>query len=56
MYFNPLDPVDIGEKINLLIRDNLFYQELQKKSLQRSILYSWDKTAEETLEIYKSAI
>jgi glycosyltransferase involved in cell wall biosynthesis len=54
IYFNPLDPEDIGEKMNLLVRDGQFYQQLQQKSFERSQLFDWNKAAEETLQIYSN--
>lgn len=56
IYFNPLDPLDIAEKINLLVRDNQFYEQLQKKSFDRSLLFDWNKTAAETLDLYKDIL
>lgn len=53
IYFNPLEPEDIGEKMNLLVRDSQFYEQLQEKSFQRSQLFDWNKTARETLEVYQ---
>jgi glycosyltransferase involved in cell wall biosynthesis len=52
IYFNPLDPEDIGEKMNILARDNLFHQQLQEKSFERSQLFDWKKAAKETLQVY----
>jgi glycosyltransferase involved in cell wall biosynthesis len=52
IYFNPLDPEDIGEKMNLLVRDNRFYEQVSEKSLQRSQLFDWGKAASETLGVY----
>lgn len=56
VYFNPLDPQDIGEKMNLLARDKQFYEQLSTKSLARAQIFSWDKAARETLEVYKSIL
>lgn len=56
LYFNPLDPSDIGEKMNLLARDNLFYRQIQNKSYERSRLFSWERAAEQTLELYSEVI
>jgi glycosyltransferase involved in cell wall biosynthesis len=56
IYFNPLDPEDIGEKMNLLVRDGQFYEQLQEKSFQRSQLFDWSKAAQETLDIYREVI
>lgn len=56
IYFNPFDPADIGEKIQLLARDSQFYEQIQRKSFERSQLFSWDRAAEETLHIYSQAL
>ena len=55
IYFNPLSPEDIAEKMHLLVRDSRFYEQMQIKSYQRSKLFSWDKAARETLEVYQVA-
>lgn len=56
IYFNPLDPEDIAEKMNLLVRDQEFYNQLSRNSLQRSENFSWDRAAQETLGIYHSIL
>ncbi len=56
IYFNPLDPEDIGEKMHLLVRDRQFYQQLQQKSFERSLLFDWGKAASETLEVYRRCL
>ena len=56
IYFNPLDPEDIAEKINLLVRDGQFYEQLQRKSFERSLMFDWDVCAKETLEVYRGAL
>ncbi len=56
VYFNPFDPEDIAEKMHLLAQDKQFYQQLRGKSLQRSLLFDWRKTAEETLEVYRICV
>jgi glycosyltransferase involved in cell wall biosynthesis len=56
IYFNPLDPSDIGEKMNLMVRDNQFYEQLQKKSFERSLIFDWSKTAQKTLSIYQACL
>ncbi len=54
IYFNPLEPADIGEKMNILVRDSQFYEQLQRKSFDRSLMFDWNKAARETLEVYSS--
>ncbi|MEK7161519.1 MAG: glycosyltransferase family 1 protein [Patescibacteria group bacterium] len=56
IYFDPLDPKDIGEKMHLLSRDDRFYGQIQEKSFQRSLLFSWDNTVKETLKIHRKIL
>jgi glycosyltransferase involved in cell wall biosynthesis len=56
VYFNPLDTEDIAEKLNLLVKDKQFYAQMQQKSLQRSQVFDWKKTAEKTLEVYNEIL
>lgn len=55
IYFDGLSPDDIADKIHLLVSDQPFYQSMQKKSLLRANLYSWQNTAKLTSEIYHSS-
>ncbi len=52
VYFNPLDTTDIAEKLFLLANDKQYYEELSKKSLKRSEMFSWQSCAKKTIEIY----
>ncbi len=54
IYFDPLNPEDIAEKMNLLVRDSQFYRQIQEKSFNRSLQFDWNKAAGETLEVYKA--
>ena len=56
IYFNPLNPNDISEKMNLLTRDSKFYEQLQQKSFERGLHFNWNNTAEDTLKIYKKSL
>ncbi|QQS23374.1 glycosyltransferase family 4 protein [bacterium] len=53
IYFDGLDPDDIADKINLLVSDQPFHESMRKKSLKRAAMYSWERTADQTLKIYK---
>ncbi|QCX33428.1 glycosyltransferase family 4 protein [Caloramator sp. E03] len=56
LYINPKDAKDIAEKILMLINDNTLYTQLTLKALKRSSMFSWKKTAVETIEVlYKTA-
>lgn len=54
LYFDPSNPDDIADKINLLVSDQPFYESMQKKSLERSSKFDWKETAKQTSEIYHS--
>lgn len=56
VYFNPLDPDDIAEKMFLLAHDQQFHRQLAINSLKRSEFFDWKTTAEETLKVYKEAL
>jgi len=55
LYFNPAEPDDIARKIIQLIEDEVLLRSLSKKSLARAELFSWEVTAEKTIEVIKSA-
>ncbi len=52
-YFDPLDVDDMAAKIDEVLTDKKLQTELRKKSAQLVKRYSWRKTAEETLGIYR---
>lgn len=56
VYFNPLDPEDIADKLRLLAQDQNYYRQTQAHSLARGQLFDWRKTAEQTLNIYSSVL
>jgi len=56
IYFNPLDPEDIADKLNLLVKDQQFYEQQQMHSWNQGQLYSWEKAGQETLEVYKEIL
>lgn len=51
---NPFDENDIMDKILLLENDSEFYAKQVSYGLNRVKLFSWEKTARETLSIYQS--
>jgi glycosyltransferase involved in cell wall biosynthesis len=53
IYFDPLDPEDIASKMKLVVSDQQFHAQLQQQSLQRAALFTWKRTAQQTLEIYQ---
>ncbi len=56
VYFDPLDPSDLAERFHLLARDPQFHQKMQEKSFHRAHVFSWDKTATETLAVYQEVL
>ena len=56
IFFDGMDTNDIAEKIHILVKDQPFYEQMQKKSLKRSIEFDWQLTAKKTLTIYQEAM
>lgn len=56
LYINPFDVKDISSKLSLLIEDPDFKNTLSFKGLKRSTMFSWKKTAIETIEAYCKTI
>lgn len=54
LYFNPNDPEDIAQKIKTVLSNDKLRNELAKKGLVQSKKYSWQKMAQETLNLYES--
>lgn len=52
IYFNPSDPQDIAEQMRLIAQDQSFYEQMREKSLMRSSIFDWKKTALETAKLY----
>ncbi|ELR96682.1 glycosyltransferase family 1 protein [Gloeocapsa sp. PCC 73106] len=53
LLINPQDYLELGEAMIRIISDRQLRQELVKKGKARSKLYSWEKTAQATLEAYR---
>ncbi len=51
VYINPQDINDISEKLLTLIEDKDFHLQMSFKGLRRSSMYSWKRTAVETIQI-----
>jgi hypothetical protein len=56
LYFNPRDANQMAESIKRVLRDEKLQKELKKSGFEQIKKYSWDKTARETLEIYKQIL
>ena len=56
IYFNPLDPEDIAEKLQLLARDTEFRNTIGAHGLERAKNFSWQRVAVQTQEVYAKAL
>lgn len=56
LYFNPDDPVDMANSIVKLLADPSLQNELITRGEQRLKLFSWNKTADETLMLYRKVV
>lgn len=54
--FNPLDEEEITFQLEKIGSESLLSQELRNKGFQRIKSFSWNKTAEETLSIYRGVV
>jgi len=50
--FNPSNPKSIARALNKLIEDPEKLQEMQKRSLSASKLYTWENQAKKLMRIY----
>ena len=55
-YFDPLDPTDIAAAIGRVIRDPDLRSRLVQAGRERVASFSWERTAAETLEVYRELI
>lgn len=55
-YFDPLSVADIADKLGATLRDKDLRERLVEKGIRQSKNYSWEKTASETLEVYKEVL
>ena len=55
-YFNPYDISDIAKAMDTVLSDRYLVETLKKKGMNRVKEFSWEKTAAETLAVYKSIL
>ena len=46
---DPRDPADFADKIRLILRDEVLWNDLQAKGLERAAFFTWEKTASSTI-------
>jgi len=56
LYYDLMNAQDLALKIELLLIDNDRYTDLSDKSQKRLKIFSWDKAAEQTAEVYKKVM
>jgi glycosyltransferase involved in cell wall biosynthesis len=56
LYFDPTDEIDIRTKIEMLVYNEDLRNEYKRRGLQRARTFSWDRTSNETLNIYNSVM
>ncbi|MBL4863174.1 MAG: glycosyltransferase family 4 protein, partial [Crocinitomicaceae bacterium] len=56
VYCDPFDTNDICEKLTMLASNEALKEELSQKGLERSKLFSWDKSAEEVWAVIESVL
>jgi len=56
IYFDPKDPSSILESVNKVVYDYSLRKELIRKGYDRAKMFSWEKTAKETLKVYESVL
>lgn len=53
IYFNPFDVYDMAEKIWMVLEDDNLRSELILKGIDRVNMFSWEKAASETIDVFK---
>ncbi len=51
--FDPLDVTEIAAKIEEVLHNEALREEMREKGLQQAAKFSWERTAQETLEVYR---
>ncbi|BDA75731.1 glycosyl transferase group 1 [Calothrix sp. PCC 7716] len=56
LLINPLEPLELAESILKIISDSHLRQNLIIKGIERAKLFTWERTAKETLKAYKGLV
>lgn len=51
--FNPLNHIELANKMEQVLTDEVLRKKMKRKGLKRARMFSWERTARETLEVYK---
>ena len=55
-YVNPEDEASIAEGVMSVLQDREYQRELSRRGLARAKLFSWQRTARETIQIYEKVL
>lgn len=56
LYFDPKNPEDMAEKVNIILTDDGVREDLKRKGNALLEKYSWVKTAKITLDVFEEAL
>lgn len=56
LYFNPMSPSEMAAKITRLLEDENLYEMMRQHGIRRSLDFSWEKTAQQMLDIFESVM
>ncbi len=51
--FDPLDVTEMAARIEEVLHNEALQEEMREKGLQQAAKFSWERTAQETLEVYR---
>ncbi len=52
----PTDAEELGEALRALLSDEGLRKNMRKKGRERASLFSWERCARETLELYRKVV
>ena len=56
VYFNPKNVEDMAKALGLMINDEGLRSEMIKKGYEQVKIFSWEKSAKETLKVYEEVL
>jgi glycosyltransferase involved in cell wall biosynthesis len=54
VYFDPADPDEIAMTLTQVLEDNSLQESIRERGLERARQYSWQKTARQTVAVYRA--
>jgi len=56
LYFDPANPIEMASVIHRVLGNETIRAELQQKGLHRAKLFSWERTAHETIDLFAKLV